>query len=57
MLRFSTTARLLFATALLARPSSGQTPDAADGFQWRVDLEGARKTARELHKPLLIVFR
>ena len=57
MLRSSTTARLLLATALLARPASGQTPDAADDFQWRDDLEGARKTARELHKPLLIVFR
>jgi hypothetical protein len=57
MLRSSTTACFLFVTALLSRASFGEAPDAGDDFQWRDDLEGARKTARELHKPLLIVFR
>ena len=57
MLRVPATAGFLLATALLARPSPGESPEAADGFQWRDDLEGARKTAREQHKPLLIVFR
>ncbi len=57
-MRTFATAILAF-TAFSAAPLSigAQFPVSLGGFQWRTDLETARKAAVAEGKPLLVVFR